>query len=309
MFRGDPPHGKLLDLTQEIQTYLQSGYLLSLSFEDLVWTAPSAELADKYIAQGDLYLKINLSRRPWKYGGWEGKVTYLPMILAQDINQDKIKFDQESIKECIFDDGGDIEVTYEVEQRKEKTDCFCLKYKGIKSLARNANPHKIDMSLVRQSHFDIGLKTMGAGIRLHGKIVINMTHETPKKVWKRFTIEAGSFYDCIMPEKIEALWGPIPLSRLPPGCENECKAVTHSIMDGNRKVLSVYLVHSLPLEMSAIQIFHGDKMAVVAHLVGQETIGHEPELHLHTDFENLPWRAMIIKDNEGMSYIKVNSYI
>ena len=30
-----------------------------------------------------------------------------------------------------------------------------------------------------------------------------------------------------MPEQIEALWGPVPLGRLPPGIDNKCKAVTH----------------------------------------------------------------------------------
>ena len=63
----------------------------------------------------------------------------------------------------------------------------------------------------------------------------------------------------------------------------------------NKKVLSVYLIHSLALEMSAIQIFVGDKMAVVAHLVGKDTIGHEPNLQLEQEFKHLPWRAMIIK--------------
>lgn len=38
-------------------------------------------------------------------------------------------------------------------------------------------------------------------------------------------------------------------------------------------MFSVYLIHSLPLEMSAIQVFVGDKMATVAHLVGPDTLG------------------------------------
>ena len=44
--------------------------------------------------------------------------------------------------------------------------------------------------------------------------------------------------------------------------------------------MSVYLIHSLPLKMSAIQIFVGDKMACVSHLVGEDTIGWEKELEL-----------------------------
>jgi hypothetical protein len=43
----------------------------------------------------------------------------------------------------------------------------------------------------------------------------------------RFRIEAGSFYDCVIPENIKSLWGPIPLQSLPPGVENQCRAVAH----------------------------------------------------------------------------------
>ncbi len=44
---------------------------------------------------------------------------------------------------------------------------------------------------------------------------------------RALTIQAGSYYDCVMPEDAEALWGPVPLRRLPDGVENTCKAVTH----------------------------------------------------------------------------------
>ena len=33
--------------------------------------------------------------------------------------------------------------------------------------------------------------------------------------------------------------------------------------------------------------------------VGQDTIGHEENLQLDQEFKHLPWRAMIIKDNQG----------
>ena len=42
-----------------------------------------------------------------------------------------------------------------------------------------------------------------------------------------FKIMVGSFYDCIIPEDIEPLWGPIPLQKLPRGVDNKCRAVTH----------------------------------------------------------------------------------
>ena len=48
--------------------------------------------------------------------------------------------------------------------------------------------------------------------------------------WRQFSIEAGSFYDCVIPEDAEALWGPVPVPKLPPTeAENNCKAVTHRL--------------------------------------------------------------------------------
>ena len=44
--------------------------------------------------------------------------------------------------------------------------------------------------------------------------------------------------------------------------------------------MSAYLIHSLPLKMSAIQIYVGDKMTCVSHLVGEDTIGGETDLQL-----------------------------
>lgn len=70
-----------------------------------------------------------------------------------------------------------------------------------------------------------------------------------------FGIQPGSFYDCIMPETVQQLWGPIPLERLPDGVDNNCRAVTHSIVNMmETKVMSVYLIHSLPLVLSAVQV-------------------------------------------------------
>ena len=50
--------------------------------------------------------------------------------------------------------------------------------------------------------------------------------------------------------------------------------------DGERK-MTAYLIHSLPLLMSAVQIFTGDQMAAVAHLVGLEQIGYELDLGMN----------------------------
>ena len=38
-----------------------------------------------------------------------------------------------------------------------------------------------------------------------------------------FSIMPGTFYDCVIPETVSSLWGPIPLERLPEGVYNSCR--------------------------------------------------------------------------------------
>ena len=62
----------------------------------------------------------------------------------------------------------------------------------------------------------------------------------------------------------------------------------YRVLDADgRKLFSVYLVHSLPLRMSAVQLFVGDRMAAVAHLVDSNTLGNvTKELGLQDDVRN-----------------------
>ena len=139
------------------------------------------------------------------------------------------------------------------------------------------------------------LKKEGKSLKFETKI--NFSNLSSRPTDMVFGIQPGSFSDCIIPETVRTLWGPIPLETLPKGVDNKCRAVTHGIVNGmEEKVMSVYLIHSLPLVLSAVQVFVGDKMAVVAHTIGPNTIG---KLELDPEFAGVPWRAMIIKDNEG----------
>ena len=53
--------------------------------------------------------------------------------------------------------------------------------------------------------------------------------------------------------------------------------------------------------MSAVQIFCGDRMAVVAPLVGVDQLGYEKELGMTPSVmkNDKSWRGMLLKDNEG----------
>lgn len=60
------------------------------------------------------------------------------------------------------------------------------------------------------------------------ELKLNLTNERlGRPTESKFHIQPGSFYDCIIPEDVESLWGPIPLQRLPRGVSNKCRAVTH----------------------------------------------------------------------------------
>ncbi|CAB4064218.1 unnamed protein product [Lepeophtheirus salmonis] len=95
-----------------------------------------------------------------------------------------------------------------------------------------------------------------------------------RKYKRKVNILPGSYYDCIIPENIENLWGPIPLKDLPSDEDNNCKAVVHTIVDkkDDSRVLTVHLVHSLNLGMSCVQLFYGENRISVAHLIGPETL-------------------------------------
>ncbi len=80
------------------------------------------------------------------------------------------------------------------------------------------------------------------------------------------------------------------------------KMFSRRIIDpSGKKVLTVYLVHSLPLEMSVVQVFAGARMAAVAHLVDASTVGALSLLGVGRggELEGKPWRAMLIKNAEG----------
>merc|ERR1712083_444242 len=67
-----------------------------------------------------------------------------------------------------------------------------------------------------------------------------------------------------------------------------CITATHKITrkENLRKSVNVHILHSLHLCLSAVQVFYGSKMAVVAHSVGPDTIRENK-------------RGMLIKGNDG----------
>ncbi|XP_041349650.1 uncharacterized protein LOC121368951 [Gigantopelta aegis] len=88
-----------------------------------------------------------------------------------------------------------------------------------------------------------------------------------------FRLELGHFEDCVMPEHVEQMWGPITLRKLPAGVDNSCSTASHKLLNHMKAVtFTCRIIHSLPLLMSAVQVFYHDKMAVLAHLIGPEQL-------------------------------------
>lgn len=58
-------------------------------------------------------------------------------------------------------------------------------------------------------------------------VAMNMTLTLTKLGQCDLWLVPGTYEECVMPEQIEQLWGPVPLPRLPPGVTNNCSVASH----------------------------------------------------------------------------------
>ena len=244
MFRGNPPQGKLWNLTEEFQKQFVRGYKYKIWLEDdILWTCYDNFQADKYSRNGELYLKPNLKFYPLEKGGSTKSIKHLPRMTKKKKSNSSIQFgflsndkDKNEDPEFSFEESSELSIHFEIEHQKEATDCFCFNYTKIRTVAESCNNIQMDKKLFdddEKSTNQNETKSFDYNHKLSGKYKTNLrikgsvTKIPNQTVWKKLTIDPGTFYDCIMPEQIEALWGPVPLGKLPPGIDNECKAVTH----------------------------------------------------------------------------------
>ena len=79
----------------------------------------------------------------------------------------------------------------------------------------------------------------------------------------KFSVAAGAFYDCIIPEQVESLWGPIPLQHLPPGVDNKCRAVTHGYVYNSlileSTITSLYPLNHHTIKLSYFTLKHNER--------------------------------------------------
>ena len=229
MFRGEPPNGRLKQL--EFQDDFLKGDKFSVSFDKKIeWICDNPQYVEKCSRNCEVILRSKLHYYPLSKGGWDKKERHFKTS-SKKIQSNSISFGLVNQSDFSFEENSKLTLSFEIEQKKMATDCFCLNYEKMKSLAGSANSISMDESFVNanewtEKEFDLSHKLLGKH-RTKLNISGSVQRLPEELVWKKFTIDPGTFYDCIMPEQVEALWGPIPLGRLPPGMDNECKAVTH----------------------------------------------------------------------------------
>ncbi|XP_052779826.1 uncharacterized protein LOC128217046 [Mya arenaria] len=138
------------------------------------------------------------------------------------------------------------------------------------------------------------------------KATFSATIEPPKQGPTMLFMMPGNFETriCIMPEQILQMWGPIPLPRKPTGGDNSCVVATHKFVNHTGQVtFSCRLLHSVPLLMSAVQVFFQGRITAVGHLVGSDQVPLPSQLSDSKKIFSLNpeegQRALLIKNQTG----------
>ena len=235
MFRGNPPQGQLLPLTDKTQNSIlgRTGMIYKIKCKIVQWIIDNqAEDKLEQMTSGTdgsvVWYKTRLGVKPLEFGGWKEVVE--TFVKNSDTFDNPLEFE--------VAEGTEVSLGFTIEEESDYVCCFCLMYDcivdGKKSeLIADFDLHQISIdSLIMGDKFEITLKNsrnlspsshFGAEFKLSGLV----TKSENQPIWKKLVISPGSYYDCIMPENVESIWGPIPLKHLPEGTENKCKAVTH----------------------------------------------------------------------------------
>jgi hypothetical protein len=299
MYRGAPPDGKLFPLTadrvRQIKSFKRFDIKVrQLEIDSFTWPEPEDAQVIAYRAayrHGRQHSRKEIYSQTWKLG--EGTTSF---------KLDRPIF----VSVCDFETHV-IEV--DISSAEKKGFLCCAKYQDIASLDGQTGLRLDNLEdgqtlgvSAKLKLFDEKRKSFvhsEVGARLSATCTLIKAEETRDTT---LGILPGTFYDAVMPETVESMWGPVPMKRLPEGDENKCKAVVHRyllyhllvvrfstrsvkysiIRENGAKEMSVYVIHSLPTMMSVVQIFVEEKMSMVCHLVSADTIGYEETLGLNT---------------------------
>ena len=283
MFRGLPPQGRLFPVESAFQESLMTG---TASAVDLTRIRYSPQKSLK--AHSHTYTLHVMATRTDLTQNLRRKQKTSLKILGKPTTSDTamtVKF-ADADKLVGFPEGCDGEIEFKVMRKRTRGHKNLLSRLAAhiiadedseKCVGESTQALKVtDRNFGSGGEITLAHQLWGGRSEGHGvlRVTTSLSRAAKGGVCRRLSILPGSYYDCVMPASAESMWGPVPLPSTDAAEENVCKAVTHGILAASgQKLFSVYLIHSLALEMSVIQLFVGDKMAVVAHLVSQDTIG------------------------------------
>ena len=144
-------------------------------------------------------------------------------------------------KELVMPDVVDSEINMvevEVETVRKIGILCCGKHKEIAAAGMGSAVQGVSLPLSTEDDFalegSLSVLSEGGGgktftektsaLRLGGTLDLVKAREVRDT---KLGILAGTFYDSVMPETVESMWGPVPMRKLPEGRENKCKAVVH----------------------------------------------------------------------------------
>ncbi|XP_046563454.1 glycine-rich domain-containing protein 1-like [Haliotis rubra] len=285
MYRGEPPQKKLHNLSKDDVNMIATKKT-DILLEKVVM--------DGYISDGKK-LKLHL----WYRTGYQNfgfGLSVEDTITVLRGFRTKFERGYKVMKNFSFDTKFNHKICADLCQ-KEGVFCFS----GKKDLGRGW----FDLKKVVQDLDSKGLSTdLKINIGSEATAQCSLSIPTPTRGVSVFKLVVGQYETCIMPENVQQIWGPIPLSRLPIGVPATCSVASHKLLNHMKKVeFTCRIIHSLPLLMSAVQIFYHDKMAAVAHLVGPDQIPRPEQVSNTSRCVTLEprkgERAVLIKNHSG----------
>ena len=286
MFRGLPPQGRLFPLESAFQESLMTGTAAALDLTRIKYSPQNDLKADSH----SYTLHVLATRSDLAQNLIRKQKTSLK-IAAKQTSASTVKF-EDADRLVGFPEGCAGEVEFKVMRKRARGQRSLLTRLAALAIAdeevEKCVGESVEALQVTEGNLGSGAAGVGLEHRLWGgrseghgvlRVTASLSSGAKSGVCRRLSILPGSYYDCVMPASAESMWGPVPLPLATDESEeNVCKAVTHGIVAASgHKLFSVYLIHSLALEMSVIQLFVGDKMAVVAHLVTEDTVGRMDE--------------------------------
>ena len=119
MFRGNPPHGKLLPLTDEMQNSIlhRTGISYKIKFNISQWIADNLVAVEQMTKDGSIvWYKIRLGIKPLEFGGWKEDVE--TFVRNSDSFDNPHEFE--------IAEGTEVSVGLTIEEESDDVCCFCF---------------------------------------------------------------------------------------------------------------------------------------------------------------------------------------